>query len=523
MARDLVATLAGLDDILKDITEDPKPSPIVNQLEDEAANKENGAEVAATEETGTASAEPLPAIGNGAYVRVGEDGMQAWLYLNPPKEGEKYYTKNEIMTFLEENKVLAGYHTSNIAAIAKKHVYGREILVAKGKAADPGENGYYEYFFDTDNHKKPTIREDGTVDYSSMSRLTNVKAGSVIAKYHPSVPNEDGYDVYGKVIPSKPPKDLLPLKGRDISNEKDPTVYVAKISGKIELRQNSIDIKNVHEVVGDVDLITGKVEFFGDIHIKGNVGAGVVIRASRNVTVDGVVESATIYAGGDVVIAKGIQGGQKGLVVAKGDVCADFIELTTVEAGGNIRSNTFVNAIAYAEGQIIADGKMGVILGGEVRGLKGVTAMVMGNESETKTLISSGYSSDDYSKYVDINQRETQVQKSLSDAVEQMTEVLKNKRLGRDKNSEATDRLLLALNEKKDELFEQLDRVRTEKEKLNEIIERGKGSVIVCNGKVFRGVTICVEGTMFIVRENTSYMRYKNESGKIVSSVLVSS
>lgn len=521
MVKNPGATLAGLDDILKDLTEDSKPTPIIGQFEEEAQEKEKIDE--GSDDTKEESlSEPEPSIGNGAYVRVDEDGMQAWLYLNPPRDGEKFYTKSDILQFLKENNVTSGYHNSNIAAIAKKHVYEREILVAKGNPANPGENGYYEYFFDVNNHKKPLIREDGTVDYANMSRLTNVKAGSVIAKYHKSIPNVDGYDVYGKTISSKPPKDLLPLKGRDISNDADPTVYIAKISGKIELGQNQIDIKNVHEVAGDVDLVTGKVEFFGDIHIKGNVGAGVMIRASRNVTVDGVVESATIYAGGDVVIAKGIQGGQKGLVIAKGNVCADFIELATVEAGGDIRSNTYVNAIAYAEGMVIADGKKGVILGGEVRGLKGVRATIVGNEMETKTLISSGYTAEEYSKYVDVNQREAEIQKALSDTVDQMTEVLKNKRLGRDINSDATDRLLLALNEKKDEYFEQLDKVRTERDKLSEVIERGKESAIECSGKIYGGVTVCVEGTALNVYENTSCMRYRNEGGKIVSNVLVS-
>lgn len=522
MPGHITASLADLDDILKDITEDPKPkTPVVEDLLDAAMENETAEESDSEQLPEKTIAEAPPIIGNGAYVRVDDDGMQAWIFLNPPKEGEDFYSKEKIMDFLFSKNVKAGFHTSNISAIAKKHVYGREILVARGENADSGSNGWYEYFFDTNSRKKPTIREDGTVDYSSMSRLTNVKSGTVVAIYHPAVKNHDGFDVYGNVIPSKPPKELPGLKGREITNEKDPNVYVAKVSGKIELKQNKIDIKNVHEVRGDVDLVTGKVEFFGDIHIQGNVGAGVMIRASRNVTIDGTVESATIYAGGDVVISKGITGGQKGIVIAKGNVCAEFIELATVEAAGNIRSNTFVNANVYAEGQVVADGKNGVILGGEVRGLRGVTAMTMGNASETKTFVASGYSSEDYSKYVDINQKESTIQQALSDVVDKMTETLRQKKLGKDINSDATDRLLLALNEKKDELFGQLDRVRSEKEKLTEVIENGKDSVIVCNDKIYRGVTICVEGTNFLVIHNSGYMRYKNEAGKIVARVLI--
>ncbi|MCR5721201.1 MAG: hypothetical protein K6G72_02495, partial [Lachnospiraceae bacterium] len=126
-----------------------------------------------------------------------------------------------------------------------------------------------------------------------------------------------------------------------------------------------------------------------------------------------------------------------------------------------------------------------------------------------------------YNRYVESFQKETDAQKKLSEIVEKMTEIVKQKRLGKDINSEATDRLLLTLNEKKDELFEALDKAKKEKELLAEIIEKGKGSVILANEKIFRGVTICVEGTRFQVPQNTSFMRYKNEAGRIVTSVIV--
>ena len=48
------------------------------------------------------------------------------------------------------------------------------------------------------------------------------------------------------------------------------------------------------------------------------------------------------------------------------------------------------------------------------------------------------------------------------------------------------------------------------------MIEKGKGSVILANEKIFRGVTICVEGTKMPVPNNTSFMRYKNEAGKSI-------
>jgi len=502
MAEDLLKSLAELDEMLKEM---PKEGLISPHEGSDGEDSENAKKFC---------------IGNGSYVRIDDDGMTAWLYLNPPAEGEDFYSRDLIVQFITENEVTQGFHNSNISAIAKKHVYEREIVVAKGADPFEGENGYYEFFFDTTDKRKPRIREDGTVDYSAMSNLTNVNEGDLVARYHPAVTGRDGYDVKGRCIQAKAARDIPALKGRGISNDIDVNEYYATTSGRIDYRDGHIDIKNVYEIKGDVDLVTGKVEFFGDIHIQGNVGTGVLVRASRNVIIDGMVEAATIYAGGDVVISKGIQGAQKGRITAKGNVSAEFIEFATIEAGENVRSNSYINANVYAAGMVLAEGKNGIILGGSVRGLLGVSAICIGNEAEIKTLVASGYSAEDYMHYLDVYKKENEIKKQLSDTVEQMTEILKKKRVGVDVG-EAAEKLLVSLNEKKDEYFEELDKIKAEIEMLTSIIEKGKGSVILANDKIFRGVTICVEGNLMQVPENTCFMRYKNEGGKIVPSVIV--
>ncbi|MCR4727040.1 MAG: FapA family protein [Lachnospiraceae bacterium] len=504
MAEDMLKSIEEIKKMLEDIKHDGNKPPEFH----------NPVSPAAEEETDDDS--PY-CIKNGAYIKTSEDGMRAWIYLNPPSHGEDFYSRELIVQFIREHKIVRGLHESNISAIAKKHVYEREIVIAEGKEPVRGSDGSFEWFFDISSKKSPAIREDGTVDYTSMSELSNVDVGDKVAVYHPAVPGENGYDIYGKEIVAKPVKDLPPLKGRGFSNEDDPNVYIATLAGKISYANGRIDIKNVHEIHGDVDLIVGKVEFFGDIHILGNVGAGVVIRASRNVAIDGVVESATIYAGGDVVIARGIQGNGKGSVTAKGDVSADFIEFAEVEAMGNVRSNSFINSKVFAEGKVIAEGKNGVIMGGNVRGLLGVEAVNLGNETEPKTFVGAGYSEEDHDKYMALMEVETEAQKLLSDTVDRMSEILKRKRLGNEKFSDASDKELIELNEKKDKYFSVLDQTRMEKEKVEAVIEKGKGSRIRVTGNVFMGVTIGIEGCLLPITNPTVGKKYLNEGGRIVS------
>ena len=56
-----------------------------------------------------------------SFVTITDDKHEGWLYLEKPKEG-KSYSKEEIIKYLEENGIRAGYIMSNISAMAKKGV-----------------------------------------------------------------------------------------------------------------------------------------------------------------------------------------------------------------------------------------------------------------------------------------------------------------------------------------------------------------------------------------------------------------
>jgi hypothetical protein len=131
--------------------------------------------------------------------------------------------------------------------------------------------------------------------------------------------------------------------------------------------------------------------------------------------------------------------------------------------------------------------------------------------------VGAGYSEEDHDKYMALMEVETEAQKLLSDTVDRMSEILKRKRLGNEKFSDASDKELIELNEKKDKYFSVLDQTRMEKEKVEAVIEKGKGSRIRVTGNVFMGVTIGIEGCLLPITNPTVGKKYLNEGGRIVS------
>lgn len=452
----------------------------------------------------------------GTYLRVEDDDMTAWLYLTPPAEGQ-VYSKRELESYLEQHGVVRGYHSSNLSAMVKKKVYDREILVAQGQEAKPGKDGFFEYLFSPEEHIGPAIREDGSVDYSSMSALQNVHKGDKVAIYHYAEQGVDGYTVRDNVLKASPARDLPPMRGKGITRENG--VYYAQNDGKIEVKNGKIDIQNVHEIIGDVDAIIGKIEFFGDVIINGNVEGGVTIRAGRNIEIHGTTGGASLFAGGDVLLSRGIQGGGK--ISARGNVFAEFIENTTVEAGGIVQSNVILNSKVSAKDKVITNGKKGAIIGGQVHALKSIEAMTAGNDVEVKTVLHCGYPPEAFDMLLETRRKETEIKEKLAKLVDTMTEALREKRRRAINAVKTTEANLSDWNRLKDEYFAELDKVGKEREELEETMEEGRDSYIKVDGNLYRNVVISINAERIIMDRNTCFMKYTADKGVIEGTVII--
>lgn len=488
-----------------------KPAPAAGEPQ---AAPENAAETAVAVETRTPPTESN--LAEGTYLRIDEDEMAAWLYLTPPAEGQTY-TKRDLENYLELNGVVKGYHSSNLSAMVKKKVYDREILVARGEETKPGTDGYFEYLFAPEEHVGPKVNEDGSVDYSSMSALQNVHKGDKVAVYHYAVQGVDGYTVVGGQMKADPVRDLPPMRGKGITRENG--VYYAQSDGKIEVKEGKIDIQNVHEIMGDVDAIIGKIEFFGDVIINGNVEGGIVIRAGRNIEVHGTTGAASLFAGGDVMLTRGIQG--CGKISARGNVFAEFIENTTVDAGGLVQANVILNARVSAKDKVISIGKRGAIIGGSVHALKGIEAMTAGNDVELKTALHSGYAPESFDKLLEARRKEAELKEKLSKLVDTMTEALREKRMRGASTPTNTEASLLEWNRLKDEYFAELDKVGKEREELETAMEQGRNSYIKIDGNIYRNVVIGINAERMTLERSTSFMKYAAEKGIIEGTVIV--
>lgn len=456
-----------------------------------------------------------------SYVRIARDDRKAWLYL-VKKEDDSYYSKEELLNFLRENGVRYGINEDNLIAMARKKVYEREIKIAAAIEPIEGQNGYYEYYVDIKNeNKKPRIREDGSVDYRSMNMVNSVKAGAPLALYHPAKEGIPGKGVTGVQIPVNGVKNLQPLQGRNIiRSEEDPNLYIAEKEGKVEYKDGKLFLQSVYELRGDVDQLIGKVEFYGDVLITGNVEAGSIIRAGKSLTIEGTVEAAIIVAGGDIILKRGIQGNQKASIVCRGNVYADFIEHTRVKASGNVEANIILSSHIEAEGKVTLTGKKGAIVGGYVHGTKGVSCKNLGNDAEVKTVVHAGCLPEIYGQHMEMNKKQEQLKRAQRVLLDELKEIESHVKL----TGTISPELKKHIQEIKDKEKELETDIADCNEKIASTmlyIQKAKDAVVRIDGNLHKGSVICIGQGKMLIEKSTVYMEYRNISEMIAGKVIV--
>lgn len=452
-------------------------------------------------------------------VTISEDGMTAWLYLVPPTESEEY-DPEELSLLLQEHEILFGVNHSNLVGMCRKKIYHRSVKIAEGRRAEMGEEGYYEFYFEQDiDRKHPKIREDGSTDYSSMSILNNVNEGDHLATYHPAKQGRNGKTVTGEIVEGTFAKDLAALICNGCSNEKDENEYYALVSGKVEYDFGKLSVLKVHTVGGDVDSLTGKVEFFGDVVICGNVSAGSVIRAGKSLTIEGTVEGASIYAGGDIILKRGVQGGNKGKIVTRGNLMAEFIEHCEVQAAGNINSNVILNSEIEAEGQVILTGRKGCILGGHTHATHGISATDIGNAVELPTSVHVGVQAEVYEHRLAVNRQMAEITEKVNGMVDEIVGLMRLRNAG--KLSPDQHHHLVDLLEAKNEIQSYINAMKADLQETDEAIMACAGSKIRVEGSVYGGVSLGIDNSRILISQKVNYTEFRNESGMIETEVIV--
>lgn len=455
------------------------------------------------------------------HSRISQDEMQVFVRVIPPKNGGKAMTKEDVITELNRLNVVYGINEASVQRAVDLTQAGEDVKVASGTAMEPGQNAQIEYNF---RHSgiviQPKELADGRVDFHNLELVENVMTGAVLVTKKPLTIGVEGKTVTGKIIPTKPGKDVIIKAGKNTELIDNNTSLIATLNGHVVNQGGKISVLPIYEVPGDVNLSTGNVEFVGNVVVNGNITEGFVVKAQGDVEVRGSISGGSVLAQGHLQVKNGIQGRAKGIINVEGNIFTKFIENATVLAKGDvIVGEAIMHSRVSAGGNVMVGGRKGVIVGGLVRAGEEITAKIIGSNLSTCTELESGVHPELREKYnqalkelenTQLNLDKTQKAFTLLKTMEQTYgELPTDKKAMLVKVSRAQYQMMAMLQQQQ-ELFNKLK---------EELEDSGSGKINVSN-LIHPGVKITIGSAVYFVADPAQFTSFIKEKGEIKATPL---
>jgi len=437
-----------------------------------------------------------------ATVHISPDKMKASISFTPPENG-RMLTYDEIMAVLREHGVIYGINKTNIEAVVRFPIYGEMITVAEGTPPVNGQNGKVEFHFDLQKQTKPTILEDGRVDFRELNLIESVVEGQKLCTLIPPTPGIPGKTVLGTDVPALDGKPAVLPKGRNVKPSEDGMSLVAAISGQVTYQDGKVHVFSTYEVPADVDNSTGNINFVGNVLVRGNVLSGFTIDAGGNVEVWGVVEGATIKAGGDIILRRGMSGMGKGVLISGGDIIARFIENSTVQAANNIKSEAIMHSHIKCGNKLELSGRKGLLVGGSAKVGREIVAKVIGSYLATVTDIEVGVDPTLRERYKELKDEIARMEVDLRKA-EQAITLLKKLELQGGLTPEKQEIMAKSVRTR---LFytNRLSEYKAEVAEIESKLQQEAYGKVRAYNVIYPGTKVAIGSCLMYVRENLQY------------------
>lgn len=455
-----------------------------------------------------------PALNETYKLEISSDNMTAVARFYPPSDTGARITFDDFFSDLRVKNIVAGIQMDVLQDFFQSPgVYCTNLVVAKGREPRQGHDARIEYFFNTDVHVQPAVREDGSVDFFHLNVINHCKKGDMLARIIPEDPGEQGQNIMGVRLAPKNVKKAVLKFSNHIELSEDKSAIYSMVNGHVTLVDDKVFVSDVYEVE-NVDISTGNVEFEGSVQVNGNVASNYVVVAKGNVIINGVVEGAQVIAGGNIIIARGMNGMGKGMLQAGGNVVAKYIESATVKAEGYVETGSILHSEVSAGTEVTVSGKRGFITGGHVQAGNRVNVKNLGATMGAPTIIEVGVNAEIKAEYI-------QMQKEVMEAVKVIKNtqpVLVNFSEKRAKGMRFTPEQLKYIRETAKVLEEKKEELAVKNNKMQKLqlaIDSQRRADVAVTGVAYPGTTIIIGDVSMILQSEYRYCKFEKVDGDV--------
>lgn len=344
-------------------------------------------------------------------IEIPADAMQASIKVIAARGGQALEA-DAVLQALEAAGVSFGIDRSAVdavcAASAADVASAEPIVVARGIAAQDGQDARFELLVADALDRTPRVDEHGMIDFRDLGAILSVAAEQPLMRRTPPTTGTVGRNVRSLIIEPQPGRNEQfadNLLGAHVDND-DANLLRALFNGQPVRCGNGVTVEPILQI-RNVNVATGNISFDGTVNIEGEILPGMKVHASGDIVVGGVVDGAELKAGGDIRIGGGIIA--KANVEAAGSVTARFVENARIAAGTTIAINdTALQSDLQANNQIVVGVKSpqrGRLAGGSARAMMLIRAPILGSPSSGVTVLQLGVNPVLDAKYQQLQKR----------------------------------------------------------------------------------------------------------------------
>lgn len=447
-------------------------------------------------------------------MRTSEDKMMLICRFYPPSEGGTLVDEREIAGDMKAQGVRAEILPGAFQMFASNRQYCTDYVFAKGEPPVEGVDGEITYLFNTDLSTKPTVKEDGSVDFYHLNTICACTKGQELAKMRKEVVGKPGRNVLGEAVIPREVKKVQLKYGKNMHVSEDGLTLICDIDGHVNLTGDTVFVSGVLELE-NIDTSTGNIDNYeGNLLIKGNVTSGFSVHANGDIEIRGVVEGATVTASGQITVARGVNGMGRGLVKAGTNVIVKYVENARIEAGNYVQAETILNSDVTAKTTITVEGKKGLISGSHVRAGQKITAKVIGSEMGSDTVLEVGTDPELKARLTELMKQNEALNQTIK-RIQPVLLAIEKRRIAGEKFSPDKVEQTRLLSEQFVNAQKQLGANLAEIQELQEKMKESLDAVIEVSDKAYAGTKLVIAESPMILKTPYQHCRFVRQGGDV--------
>ena len=456
-------------------------------------------------------------------VIISPDSVSASLRITAAQGGVAIGTKEVLAALLAQNIDLDLVIKQSVVELIRKSLRSEpgttlEAVIAKGQAPKHGKDTQFKCLLDGLSDRKPRERADGSIDYCDLGELMCVAEGTPLMRKFAPTEAKNGRSVTGEELSARIGKDenFQTYKGSQVSAT-DPDLLVAAIKGQPSRGKNGMRVDSLY-TVKNVDVHSGHIDYDGSVIVRGDVASGMKIKASGDVQIYGIVENASIAAGGNIDIKLGAMGradtpeaANSMAIKCQGNLSVAYLENAIVQVSGDVLVKSRISNCQIKAGHQVSVGnqqeKSGIV-GGYVSAGSIIRTKTLGSSAGTLTEVAIVCSEEALQRFENLKQEIVERNEIIVRKLGQMIALSK-------KQTEEAKQSLAALKQESENLKGHVNELIAQKDELEAYFEQVQSGEIIVQKEAFPNVTLRIGDQELAIKS-----RYSQGTFSLIKGVL---